>query len=197
MTLFELAKTVPITQIIESLASLDHAYQKYGYTVMPCPLHAEKTGSFTIYEKTNSFFCWGCGQGGDGIRFVEKFCNLKPKDAALLVCRIGGIPVDENPDSTAIKQVETQREQQRIEKALDRWANQSYVNLCALRRIHWIALDSFDTLNSGWQTRLEYIDYLLDALQYGSLQDKLDLNRAARHGELGIAGMWVNYPYQK
>ena len=190
MTLFELAKTVPIIQIIEHFGL--SAHNQAGQMVMPCPFHIEKTGSFTIHRSKNFFKCFGCGQGGDGITFVEKFCNLKPKDAAILVCRIGNIPVDERPDSESIKQVEKQREQRRIEKGLERWANQSYANLCILRRTHWIALASFDTLNSDWQTRLEYIDYLLDTLQYGSLQDKLNLNRAARHGELGIAGMWLN-----
>lgn len=37
-----------------------------------CPFHNEKTGSFRINKKTNTYKCFGCGEGGDGIRFIEK-----------------------------------------------------------------------------------------------------------------------------
>jgi hypothetical protein len=36
-----------------------------------CPLHTDKTPSFCVYPETNSFYCFGCGQGGDLITFLE------------------------------------------------------------------------------------------------------------------------------
>lgn len=42
-----------------------------------CPFHNEKTGSFVIYEEQNSYHCYGCGEGGDVINFVQKQQNLK------------------------------------------------------------------------------------------------------------------------
>lgn len=36
-----------------------------------CPFHEEKHPSFYVYPSTNSFYCFGCGKGGDVIRFVE------------------------------------------------------------------------------------------------------------------------------
>lgn len=48
-----------------------------------CPFHNEKTPSFQIYKKTQSFYCFGCGVGGDTIAFVQKFLNLlSPLQAA-------------------------------------------------------------------------------------------------------------------
>jgi DNA primase len=35
-----------------------------------CPFHEEKTPSFTIYPKTNTFHCFGCGKNGDTIEFI-------------------------------------------------------------------------------------------------------------------------------
>lgn len=41
-----------------------------------CPFHDEKTPSFHIYPKTQSFYCFGCNVGGDIIAFVQKILNL-------------------------------------------------------------------------------------------------------------------------
>lgn len=35
-----------------------------------CPLHREKTPSFTIYSDSDSFFCWGCKASGDAIELL-------------------------------------------------------------------------------------------------------------------------------
>ena len=35
-----------------------------------CPFHSEKTPSFNIYPENGSFYCFGCGTGGDVITFV-------------------------------------------------------------------------------------------------------------------------------
>ena len=41
-----------------------------------CPFHSEKTPSFTVYPQDNSFYCFGCGAGGDVITFIKKRENL-------------------------------------------------------------------------------------------------------------------------
>lgn len=46
-----------------------------------CPLHGEDTPSFRVYDDTNTFYCFGCGAGGDVIRlhqlFVQSLSNSK------------------------------------------------------------------------------------------------------------------------
>lgn len=42
-----------------------------------CPFHDERTGSFIVYTGQNSWWCYGCSQGGDVITFIEKLKNLK------------------------------------------------------------------------------------------------------------------------
>ena len=46
-----------------------------------CPFHAEKTPSFTITPSKNLWHCFGCGQGGDAIRFVELLDGVSFPDA--------------------------------------------------------------------------------------------------------------------
>ena len=65
-----------------------------------CPFHSEKTPSMVIYEDTQSFYCFGCGVGGDIITFIEKIENLSYVDAVkLLADRVGlSIPTSQLDD---------------------------------------------------------------------------------------------------
>ncbi|MDP2671751.1 MAG: CHC2 zinc finger domain-containing protein [bacterium] len=46
-----------------------------------CPLHQEKTPSFTIYTHNNSWYCFGCNQGGDSLDLLMRLENLEFKVA--------------------------------------------------------------------------------------------------------------------
>lgn len=41
-----------------------------------CIFHQEKTASLTLYVETGSYYCFGCGEGGDVIKLVSKKLNL-------------------------------------------------------------------------------------------------------------------------
>jgi DNA primase len=41
-----------------------------------CPFHQEKTPSFGVSPERGTFKCFGCGEGGDAIAFVEKKENV-------------------------------------------------------------------------------------------------------------------------
>ncbi|MBM3709754.1 MAG: hypothetical protein FJW61_04970, partial [Actinobacteria bacterium] len=43
--------------------------------------HKEMSPSLTVYENTQSFFCFGCGKGGDVINFIMLAENLDFKEA--------------------------------------------------------------------------------------------------------------------
>ena len=48
-----------------------------------CPFHSEKTPSFNVYPENGSFYCFGCGAGGDVITFVRRIENLDYMEEAL------------------------------------------------------------------------------------------------------------------
>jgi hypothetical protein len=47
--------------------------RKHGkMAVCQCPFHSERTGSFTIYLEQNSWWCYGCQNGGSVVDFIMK-----------------------------------------------------------------------------------------------------------------------------
>ncbi len=46
-----------------------------------CPLHRDKTASFHIYDKTNSFYCFWCSKGWNAINFIAEIENISTKKA--------------------------------------------------------------------------------------------------------------------
>ena len=58
-----------------------------------CPFHSEKTPSFTVYPADNSFYCFGCGAGGDAISFIRKRENLDYPDAVEFLAQRAGITI--------------------------------------------------------------------------------------------------------
>ncbi len=60
-----------------------------------CPFHGEKTPSFTVYPETDSFYCFGCGAGGDVISFIKRMENLDYIDAVRLIAERSGMQMPE------------------------------------------------------------------------------------------------------
>lgn len=73
----EKAKMVPV----ETLYQGDLC--KCGRTLRGlCPFHNDTNKpNFHIYPKTNSWYCFACGQGGDSIAFYMKYKNIGFKQA--------------------------------------------------------------------------------------------------------------------
>ena len=62
-----------------------------------CPFHSEKSPSFTVYPANNSFYCFGCGAGGDQISFIMRMEHLDYPDAIQFLAKRAGITiVDDN-----------------------------------------------------------------------------------------------------
>ncbi|MBR2108407.1 MAG: DNA primase [Ruminococcus sp.] len=61
-----------------------------------CPFHGEKTPSFNIYPENGSFYCFGCGVGGDVITFIMKIENLDYIDAVKYLAQRAGMTMPED-----------------------------------------------------------------------------------------------------
>lgn len=77
---------------IEDVISTYVTLKRRGATLVGlCPFHNEKTPSFTVYPATQSFYCFGCGAGGDAITFVKKIENLDYLDAVKTLAQRAGL----------------------------------------------------------------------------------------------------------
>lgn len=77
---------------IEDVISTYVTLKRRGATLVGlCPFHNEKTPSFTVYPATQSFYCFGCGAGGDAITFLKKVENLDYLDAVKTLAQRAGL----------------------------------------------------------------------------------------------------------
>lgn len=82
---------------IESVISGYVSLKKRGNNLIGlCPFHNEKTPSFTLYPENGSFYCFGCGTGGDVITFIMKAENLDYMDAVKFLAERVSLPLPED-----------------------------------------------------------------------------------------------------
>lgn len=83
----DLKSRCDITDIVSSYVNL----KRRGKNMVGlCPFHNEKSPSFNVYPENNSFYCFGCGAGGDVITFIRKIENLDYIEAVkMLADRVG------------------------------------------------------------------------------------------------------------
>jgi len=79
-----------------------------------CPLHPETRPSFYVNARKNFFYCHGCGQGGDLIRFVQLSRHLSFRESLAYLEQQSAPPTD---SAAVLEQAATFYQQQ-----LDRYA---------------------------------------------------------------------------
>ncbi len=90
----------PIEEIREKcdlveIISAHVALRKTGRTFTGlCPFHGEKTPSFHVNPERQIWKCFGCGEGGDVFKFVQKIDNLTFPQAVEQLARKVGVTIE-------------------------------------------------------------------------------------------------------
>ena len=93
-----------ITEVVSGYVSL----KRRGRNMVGlCPFHGEKTPSFNIYTENGSFYCFGCGVGGDVISFIMKIENLDYVDAVKFLAQRAGMELPENSYDDSMSRLRT------------------------------------------------------------------------------------------
>ncbi len=197
-----------VTQIKERITLYDVIERYTGEPIkrgkMRCPFHGEQDASFTIYSHNNTFYCFGCGAGGDIIDFVRRFFNVDFKDALQRIDTDFGLCLLQRPTLTAYRkaQAEAQRRRQEREQqqkaaaeldarywaAYDRWLQ--YERIIQEQRP---ASEEHEPSAAFMEaiSNIEHAKYQLDALEQerrkqtsGKPNTTNDSSATAQHGNL-------------
>ena len=63
-----------------------------------CPFHNERTPSFNVHSVQQYYKCFGCGKGGDLIKFVMEIENVPFYEALTMLAERNGIPMPKRSD---------------------------------------------------------------------------------------------------
>lgn len=96
-----------ISDIIGQYVSLKRAGSNL---VGLCPFHNERTPSFTVFLSSDSFYCFGCGAGGDVVTFIMKMESLSYIETIESLAKRCGITIPKEASERYRKTEEVSRE---------------------------------------------------------------------------------------
>jgi DNA primase len=109
--------TADIVALVEPYTRLRKSGARY---VGLCPFHQEKTPSFGVTPDRGTFKCFGCGEGGDAITFVEKKENIDFVGAIEWLADRFGVELEY--EETSPEQDRLRKRRERLFQVLDRAA---------------------------------------------------------------------------
>ncbi|EAJ7013084.1 DNA primase [Campylobacter upsaliensis] len=167
----EFKSRIDIVRIIESFIVLrkEGAFYKAN-----CPFHAEKTASFVINVNKGYWHCFGCGKGGDAIKFLQDYKNLNFSEAVAEVAKLENIEFSFNS---------TQKEEFDFLKELNEYFkanfNEETLAFCKKRGLDESDIGEFEL---GYTGELEGLVRFLKAKNYLSLAKKLGYIKENQRG---------------
>ncbi len=197
----------PFNSIKEALQIADIA-TSYGVVLKRnnqalCPFHNEKTPSFTIFPKTNSFKCFGCGAGGSVIDFVMQMYRTDALQAARKLDIDFNLGLfDHKPTKEEIHQQAEKKEQHQADKGLETafegFIDKAYNLLCDYFHLlqDWKGThapsspNELDTVNPLFVEachQLDYTEYLLDSLLSADIDEQISFYQTHRKELLSLA----------
>lgn len=147
---------------IKSAVPMREAAERYGLAVgrdgmALCPFHGEKTPSLKIYPGERGFYCFGCGAGGDVVRFTALLFNLTNKQAAEKLDADFGLGLSGKPYNAAAALWREAQEKRRRED--DATREELMRQLLAKRRCLWE--HRYDPRGRN-QIDMQELDYVID-----------------------------------
>ncbi len=155
----EIKARANIVDFIGSLINLKRAGSTYKAC---CPFHAEKTPSFVVYEASQLYVCFGCGEKGDIFNFVQKYYNLSFPEAVEKLAAQYGVVIDSYSSESSQKRescYEINRTAARFfYKAFTEKANPGYTYM-RRRGLEAPTLQAFGIgyADSSWQSLLNHM----------------------------------------
>lgn len=81
--------------IVDTVSKVVQLSKQGKYLWGLCPFHSEKSPSFTVTPDRGVFHCFGCGMGGNAIKFRMEIEGLSFPEAVRIMAEESDIPVPE------------------------------------------------------------------------------------------------------
>ena len=88
----QLKSSIDIVKVVGEYVRLKRVGATGRYVGL-CPFHQEKTGSFNVNQARQIYKCFGCGVGGDALKFVMEIDGLTFPEALKQLAERNGIPM--------------------------------------------------------------------------------------------------------
>jgi len=75
-----------------------------------CPFHTEKTASFSVSPSKQVYYCFGCGEGGDAVKFLERVESLSFVEAIERLAREAGVTLRYEAESPGERKAASRRQ---------------------------------------------------------------------------------------
>ncbi|AIQ65005.1 DNA primase [Paenibacillus stellifer] len=147
--------------IVDTVGKVVHLTKRGKYLWGLCPFHSESTPSFTVTPERGVFHCFGCGMGGNAIKFRMEIEGLSFPEAVRTMAEESDIPVPEGAGSQSAHSPEVDRLYQAYE-----WSAKFY---------HYLLKNT-----EHGKAAMEYLrsrkfsDQMIDQFQIGFAPDRWD-----------------------
>lgn len=133
-------------QAIKDRLTMREVFERYGFNVdrrgfVCCPFHNEKTPSTRVYDK--DFHCFGCGENGDIISFVQKFFGVSFQDALKKLDADFVLGIYKEQSFEYLRCMYYKQQKLNAEKERKKWAKQKADNE------YWEAFDEWKRLDEN------------------------------------------------
>lgn len=95
--------------IVDVISQYVHLQKKGSNYMACCPFHSEKTPSFSVSRSRQLYKCFGCGEGGSVITFLQKYENYSFPEAIRTLAERAGMELPQEELSEAAKKKESRR----------------------------------------------------------------------------------------
>lgn len=177
-----------IFQKVKESVTARQAAGQYGFKVnrngmICCPFHNDRHPSMKVDK---GFCCFACGAKGDVITFVADLFHLSPLEAAKKLAEDFQIPITEEfhkKKSGSSNKETNRRTLYQTEKQLEQWERECICTLSEYLRLleGWKRHYAPQNSDAEWAAEFveacqckELVEYYLDILLYGELQDRIE-----------------------
>ena len=166
-----------VFEAVKQSVTTRQAAEFYGFRVnrarmIACPFHNDRTPSMKVDKR---FHCFGCG--ADAVDFVSRLFEVPSKDAAIKLADDFGIAYDSKSKPSIVARIREPTPQQKFEaeeKRCFRVLSDYFHKLRAWEKDYAPKQpeDEWHPLFTEALQRRDYIEYLLDLLIDGTLEDR-------------------------